>query len=349
MRIASVASALPEHYYDQRAVQRHLERVWAARPEIVRRLPALFGNCGVEGRHLALPIERYEELATFGQFNDEWIRCALELGERAVRLALERAGLLPRDVDAIFFSTVTGLAAPSIDARLANRVGFRSDIKRIPMFGLGCVAGAAAVSRAADFVRGHRTGVALVLTIELCSLTWQRDDLSLANVISAGLFGDGATCAVVVGADRVANGPRIVDTRSVFYPDTEDVMGWRISERGFQIVLSPAVPSVARERLGPDVDRFLADHGLTRADIGSWVCHPGGPKVLAASRDSLGLTDVDLALSWESLRDAGNLSSASVLLIFERTLETRRPTPGTRGVMLAMGPGFCSEFLLLEW
>ncbi len=349
MRIAAVASALPEHYYDQRTIQGLLERIWSDRPEVLRRLPSLYANCGVEGRHFALPLARYEELSTFGQFNDEWIRCALELGEKAVRTALDRAGLQPSDVDAIFFSTVTGLAAPSLDARLANRIAFRPDIKRVPMFGLGCVAGAAAVSRAADYVRGHREGVALVLTVELCSLNWQRGDTSLAHIISTGLFGDGATCAVVVGDRRTANGPRIVDTRSVFYPDTEDVMGWRISEHGFHIVLSPSVPTVARERLGPDVHRFLADHGLTSASIGSWVCHPGGPKVLAAARDSLGLADADLEVSWESLRNAGNLSSASVLLILERTWQQKRPAAGTHGVMLAMGPGFCSELLLLDW
>jgi len=349
MRIASVASALPEHYYDQGTVQKLLESIWADSPEILRRLPSLFANCGVEGRHFALPLERYAQLSTFGQFNDEWIRCALELGEKAIGLALERAKLRPEDVDAIYFSTVTGLAAPSLDARLANRLPFRSDIKRVPMFGLGCVAGAAAVSRAADFVRGKRDGVVLVLTVELCSLTWQREDLSLAHVISTGLFGDGATCAVVVGDQRAADGPRIVDTRSVFYPDTEDVMGWRISEHGFHLILSPSVPSIARERLGPDVHEFLADHGLKSTDIASWVCHPGGPKVLSAARDSLGVTDDDLALSWESLRNAGNMSSASVLLILERTWQRRRPAPGTRGVMLAMGPGFCSELLLLEW
>jgi alkylresorcinol/alkylpyrone synthase len=349
MRIASAASAFPAHYHDQDAIRRRIERMWADAPDVLRRLPTLFANCGVEGRHFALPLERYEELTTFGQFNDEWIRCATELGERAVRLALERAKLRPEDVDAIFFSTVTGLSAPSLDARLANRIPFRSDVRRVPMFGLGCVAGAAAVARAADFVRARPDGVALVLTVELCSLNWQRDDRSLANVLSSGLFGDGAGSAVVVGAGRAADGPAIVDTRSVFYPDTEDVMGWRISEHGFHIVLSPAVPAIARERLGVDAERFLADHGLTRRDVGSWVCHPGGPKVLAAARDALGVTDEDLALSWDSLRRAGNLSSASVLLILERTLLERRPAADTLGLMLAMGPGFCSELLLLRW
>lgn len=349
MQIASVASALPEHVHDRHDVQRLLERIWSDRPDVLRRVASLHANCGVERRHFALPLEDYARLGTFGEFNDAWIRCALDLGECAVRAALERANLRPSDVDAIFFSTVTGLAAPSIDARLMNRLPFRTDLRRVPIFGLGCVAGAAAVSRAADFVRGRRDGVALVLTVELCSLNWQRDDHSVAHVLSTGLFGDGAACAVVVGDERAADGPRIVDTRSVFYPDSEDLMGWRVDERGFRLVLSPDVPSVARERIGPDVRAFLADHGLAIDDVASWVCHPGGPKVLAAARDSLGIADDDLAISWRSLRDAGNLSSASVLLVLERTWWERRPAPGARGVMLAMGPGFCSELLLLAW
>jgi alkylresorcinol/alkylpyrone synthase len=348
MKIVSAASALPRFYYDQATVKARLKRIWAEHDDVVRRLDVLYERCGVEGRHFALPIDRYEELANFGEFNDEWIRCALELGGEAVTKALARAGLAPRDVDLILFSTVTGLAAPSIDARLCNQLGFRPDVKRIPIFGLGCVAGAAALARAADFVRGAPKSVALVLTIELCSLTWQRGDVGIAHVISAGLFGDGATCAVVVGRDHPARGLRVVDTRSVFYRDTEDVMGWRIDQHGFNIVLSPAVPTVAKERLGPDCAAFLADHGLAPADIAFWVCHPGGPKVLAAARDSLGLSDAAVELSWESLRNAGNLSSASVLLILERTLERRPPRPGDKGVLLAMGPGFCSELLLLE-
>lgn len=348
MTIAAVASAFPRPYFEQSAVRAVLERAWSAQPEITRRLPKLLENCGVEGRHFALPLERYFELERFGQFNDEWIRVALELGEQAITTALARAGLEPRDVDLILFSTVTGLAAPSLDARLANRLPFRSDVKRLPLFGLGCVAGAAALARAHDFVKAEPRGVALVLTIELCSLTFQREDLSLAHVISTGLFGDGASCAVVVGEQRPARGPRIRATRSVFYPDTEDVMGWEISERGFKLVLSASVPSIARERLGPDVAAFLAEHGLQLADIDFWVCHPGGPKVLEGAQASLGLERDALELSWDSLRKVGNLSSASVLYILERTLAERPPKPGSKGVLLAMGPGFCSEIVLLE-
>ncbi|MEZ5962939.1 MAG: 3-oxoacyl-[acyl-carrier-protein] synthase III C-terminal domain-containing protein [Planctomycetota bacterium] len=348
MIIAAAGRALPEHYYDQATLSAYLAQVWADRPSVVARLRNLHESVQVEGRHLALPLEAYAELTTFGRCNDAWIRAAVELGEQAVDRALRGAGLQPKDVDAIFFSTVTGLASPSIEARLANRMGFRPDVKRIPMFGLGCVAGAAAVSRAADYVRAYPEHVAVVLTVELCSLTLQRDDCSVANLISTGLFGDGAAAAVVCGQARRATGPEILATRSVFYPDTEEVMGWNISERGFEIVLSPAVPSVARERLGGDVDAFLRAHGLGRRDIRRWVCHPGGPKVLQALQDALGLRREDLATSWQNLAERGNLSSASVLLILADNLEAPPPT-GSHGLMLAMGPGFCSELLLLRW
>lgn len=348
MRIASVGEGLPPHVYAQSEITQRLAELWRGDSSVVARLDSLHQNVRVEQRHLALPLDRYGELGGFGQINDAWIAAALELGEAAVSQALARAGLKPTDVDAIFFSTVTGLASPSIDARLANRLGFRTDLKRVPMFGLGCVAGAAAVSRAADYVRAFPDHVALVLTIELCSLTLQLGDRSVANLISTGLFGDGATAAVVVGDQRNAAGPEILATRSVFYPDTEDLMGWEISERGFRIVLSAQVPAVAREQLPADVDAFLADRGLTRSDIGAWICHPGGPKVLQGLQDGLELPTEALAASWDTLARYGNLSSASVLLVLQSVLASQ-PAPGTHGLMLAMGPGFCSELLLLQW
>jgi len=348
MIIAAAGRALPKHYYDQATLSRYLQGLWADRPSVAARVRSLHDSVQVRGRHLALPLEAYADLTTFGRCNDAWIAAALDLGQEAVADALGRAGLEPRDVDAFFFSTVTGLASPSIDARLVNKMGMRPDLKRVPMFGLGCVAGAAAVARAADYVRAFRDHVAVVLTVELCSLTLQRDDCSVANLVSTGLFGDGAAAAVVTGSDRGATGPRILATRSVFYPDTEDVMGWNISERGFEIVLSPAVPTVARERLGHDVDDFLRSQGLSRRDVACWVCHPGGPKVLQAMQDALELPAEALAASWRNLQQRGNLSSASVLLILADTLDAP-PPPGSHGVMLAMGPGFCSELLLLRW
>jgi len=372
MQIASVGSAFPPHYYDQHALLEALKGYWAERHHNLERLERLHENVLVGGRHLALPIDAYDRLDGFGDANDAWIRVAQEVGEAAVTDALERAGLAPADVDALIFVTVTGVATPSIDARLVNRLGLSPRVKRVPIFGLGCVAGAAGIARAADYVRAFPGEVAVLLSVELCSLTLQRQDLSIPNLIASGLFGDGAAAVVVAGAERAAElearvgdgggtggsngggdgnrlGPRILATRSVFYPDSEEVMGWDVSERGFGIVLSADVPEVAREHLGPDVDLFLADHDLSRGDVASWVCHPGGPKVLEAIQQALDLPDDALAVTWRSLREVGNLSSTSVLLVLQETMAHHRPPPGSLGIILAMGPGFCSELVLVEW
>ncbi len=349
MKIAAVGSALPPNYYDQETLLDTLRRRWSDHYFNLDRLERLHKNVLVGGRHLALPIEDYEGLTTWGKANDAWIRVAQEVGEAAVLDALKRAGLTTADVDALIFVTVTGVATPSIDARLMNRLGLPPRVKRMPIFGLGCVAGAAGIARAADYVRGYPDHVAVLLSVELCSLTLQPEDLSIPNLIASGLFGDGAAAVVVTGENRPADGPRVVATRSVFYPDSEQVMGWDISETGFKIVLSSEVPVVAREKLRPDVDAFLADQGLTRDDISSWVCHPGGPKVLEAMQESLELPPGALDVTWRSLREVGNLSSTSVLLVLAETLEHHRPAPGSYGMLIAMGPGFCSELVLLRW
>jgi alkylresorcinol/alkylpyrone synthase len=223
------------------------------------------------------------------------------------------------------------------------------DIKRIPIFGLGCVAGAAGIARAADYVRAYPTDVAAVISVELCSLTWQREDLSVANLISSGLFGDGAAAVVVAGNEVKGSGPQVVATRSSFYPDTEEMMGWKISEKGFNIVLSPEVPDLVQQRLAKDVDEFLADNGLTRANIKSWIMHTGGPKILEATESALGLTNGELKPSWECLKKVGNLSSASVLVVLEEHIAKYKPEPGQYSLLAAMGPGFCAELVLLKW
>jgi alkylresorcinol/alkylpyrone synthase len=186
--------------------------------------------------------------------------------------------------------------------------------------------------------------------VELCSLTWREDDLSVANLISSGLFGDGAAAVIVGGKDLVDHGPTVLATRSVFYPETEDVMGWDISEKGFKIVLSRSVPEMVQLHLREDVEQFLSDCGLRRSDIGSWIMHTGGPKVLEATEEALELPAGSLSASWESLREAGNLSSASVLLVLEKFMSPgRRPKTGSFSVLAAMGPGFCAELVLLQW
>ncbi len=349
MKIASVGEAFPPHYYPQERLLDEFKRLWSQRFFNQDRLEALHRNVQVGGRHLALPLEEYTKLESWGQSNDAWIRVAQDVGERAIRKALEQAGLEPTEVDCLIFVSVTGVATPSIDARLVNRLGLSSRVKRLPVFGLGCVAGAAGIARAADYVKAYPDEVAVLLSVELCSLTLQRKDLSIPNLVSSGLFGDGAAAVVMVGSERPATGPRVVSTRSVFYPDTERVMGWDISEEGFRVVLSAEVPEMARRNLRQDVDGFLGDQGLTRDDIGSWVAHPGGPKVLSALEEALELGPEALRLTRESLDRVGNLSSTSVLLVLQQTMKSQRPAPGTLGMLLAMGPGFCSELVLLEW
>src|SRR5262245_40616044 len=231
-------------------------------------------------------MEAYPGLASFSEANDAWIRVGTDVGAAAIEDALRQAGLGVRDVDALWCTSITGLAAPSLDARLINRLGFRADIKRVPIFGLGCVAGAAGVARAADYLRGHPEHVALLLAVELCSLTLQRDDLTVSNLIATGLFGDGAAAAVLVGAARAERGPAVVATRSTFYPDTEGVMGWQIGETGFRVVLGAEVPDMVRKHLRADVEALLAEHRLAYDDIAVWVAHPGGPKVLEAMEET---------------------------------------------------------------
>lgn len=349
MRIAAVRRAFPPHYYDQSDLIAAFRRAWARRHYNLDRLEQLHRNVLVGGRHLALPLEEYDRLETWGQANDAWIRVGEEVGAQAIREALSAAGLEVGDVDAIVFVSVTGISTPSLDARLVNRLGLPAHVRRVPIFGLGCVAGAAGVARAADLLRGRPGEAAVLLSVELCSLTLQREDLSVPNLIATGLFGDGAAAAVIVGDERPACGPRIVATRSVFYPGSEHVMGWSISESGFRIVLSPDVPAVVMARLPGDVDAFLAAQGLTRGDISFWVSHPGGPKVLEAMQRALELDDPALEASWRSLREAGNLSSASILLVLEDVMRGGAPSPGAYGLMIAMGPGFCSELVLLRW
>ena len=228
MRIAAVGKALPPHYYDQDTLLAALRQRWSDRYFNPERLERLHQNVLVGGRHLALPIPEYDALTSWGKANDAWIRVAQEVGGEAVLDALRRAGLSTADVDALIFVTVTGVATPSIDARLMNRLGLPPRVKRMPIFGLGCVAGAAGIARAADYVRGFPDHVAVLLSVELCSLTLQPEDLSSPNLIASGLFGDGAAAVVVTGDARPADGPEILATRSVFYPDSERVMGWDI-------------------------------------------------------------------------------------------------------------------------
>ena len=361
MRILAVQGALTEHRYAQREITSAFTDVILDREVNRGVVERVHRNAGVEYRHLALPLHRYGSLADFGEANDAFIRAGVELGARAVTDALKSVSLTPEDVDVIISATVTGLAVPSLDARVAATIGMRQDVRRVPLVGLGCVAGAAGVARLHDYLVGHPDDVAVLMSVELCSLTVQSGDISMPNLIASGLFGDGAAAVVAVGARRAEEQagsesvsphavvqPEVLGSRSRLYPDSERAMGWDVGATGLKIVLDAEVPRLVETYVGGDVRDFLAEHGLSVEDVEWWVAHPGGPKVLEALQTALAVDRSALQVTWDSLARIGNLSSASVLHVLADTLRGRPPRPGSYGVMLAIGPGFCSELVLLR-
>lgn len=352
--VAALETVFPPHRYPQAeitaAIMSRTPVQSATRTLIAQKVQA---NAGVATRHLSLPLEELLELIErddFTETNRVWLDTALELGERAMTGALRAAGVQPQEVDAVFSTTVTGLAVPSLEARLANRVGLRQDVKRIPLFGNGCAGGAVGLARLHDYLRAHPGHVAVLLAVELCSLVYRQSDTSMANIVGGGLFGDGAAAVVAVGthwADKPA-GPELADTHSWLLPDTEEALGWGIGSYGFKILLAPEVPALTEEHLPKAVHDFLGRHGLTPAQIGSWIVHGGGPKVLTAVERALALPPQTLELTRQSLAARGNLSSVSVLDVLHRALKTP-PPPGTPGLVAAMGPGFAIEQVLLRW
>ncbi len=262
MRIAATATAYPPHYFTQQEVVQGLLTYWDKGMENSAVIERLHSRTGVDGRYFCRPLVEYYGLDTWGKTNDVWIEVATALGEEAIDSVLKQTGVDRSQVGALFFVSVTGVSSPSVDARLVNRMGLNPQIKRNPIFGLGCVAGAAGLVRASDYVRAYPDQFAILLSIELCSLTWQRDDVSVANLIGSGLFGDGAAAVLVAGAETKLPGPKVVANHAVFYPDTERVMGWDISERGFSLVLSPDVPKVVNENLGKNVDCVSGEERL---------------------------------------------------------------------------------------
>lgn len=348
-RIAAVAPVLPDFVYSQTEITQELAPLISSVPARRAVLERMHAASGIGTRHTALPLDRYRDLGTFRASNDIFIEVATELADRALRAALAAARLEPPDVDFIMFTSVTGISAPSVDALLVSRLGLRPDVKRLPSFGLGCVGGAAGLARVNDYLVGHPDEVGVLVSVELCSLTLQRDDETMANFVATGLFGDGAAAVVLVGDDRLEPGVRIVDTRSSFYPDTADVIGWHVGGSGFEIVLTAGVADVIERHFPDEVAAFLADNGLGIGDVSTWIAHPGGPRVLDAFAHSLDVPPSEFALSWASLDRVGNLSSSAVLHVLADTIAAGGGAPGSAGLLFAMGPGVSAEFVLLEW
>lgn len=315
-----------------------------------RRLEAMMAivdNAQVHRRYAIFPIDYTVEPRSLAKTNQEYMEHAVKLGRQAAEECLKRAEVRPDEVDLIITVSCTGFMIPSLDAHLINLMGFRSNVRRMPFTELGCAAGAMALGRAADFLKAHPGGNVLIIAVELPSLTFQRKDISQANLISSILFGDGAAAVLVSGKGE--KGPKILVSETYTFPDSLDAMGFDLRDSGFHILLSKDVPEMIGAKIRGLVDGFLERHGKKLEDIKGWILHPGGARLLGNVEKELGLCKCDTEPSWNVLGQVGNLSSATILFILQEWLEKRPLKSGEYAVAAAFGPGFSAEFLLLQW
>ena len=345
--IAATATAVPQHVISREEVKIYLRRVFQLESARLDAMMCIIDNSQVRRRFCIHPIEYIIEPRPLSQISREYQEHAVQLGRRVASDGLARAGMQPADIDLIITVSCTGVMIPSLDAHLINDLGFRQNVRRLPITELGCAAGAASLARAADFLRAYPDRNALIVAVELPSLTFQRGNVTQANLISTVLFGDGAAAAVVTG--RPVPGPRILDSESYLFAHSLDAMGFDLKETGFHIVLSKDVPQLIREKIKGVMDGFLARHSLTRGDISAFILHPGGQKLLLYMEEELGLCRCDSQFSWDVLSEYGNLSSASVLFVLDEWLCKGKIQAGSYGLLAAFGPGFSAEMSLLQW
>jgi alkylresorcinol/alkylpyrone synthase len=356
-RLVALATSTPPHTIRQSDARGLAAKLFSSSAEVDPRLLQVFENAQIETRHLCVPLEWFASSHTFQEKNDLYLEHALSLAADVVRRVLARAGLGPRDVDCVVFVSSTGLATPSVDARLANVLGFRPDVRRTPVWGLGCAGGAAGLSRARDFALADPSARVLLVALELCSLAFQHADLSKRNLVASSLFADGAAAALVLGSEVGEVGEAgdaghrpldLLDSRSTLWPDTLEVMGWTVDGDGLHVVFSSDIPTIVREKLRPSLLEFLDHCGLRLDSLAHLVTHPGGVKVLNAYAEALGLPPAAFRHARDVLREFGNMSSPSCLFVLERFLDAGEIGQGESAVVAALGPGFCSEFVLLR-
>ena len=356
-KILSVSTFEPSHKIKQEQTVELTRALFSEKFDNIERLLKVFANGDIDTRNICMPLEWFTKDHDFEERNNLYIKHAVDYGVQAVERCLQGDGMLtepihPSMVDAIFFISSSGISTPSIEARIMNLLPFRDDTKRIPIWGLGCAGGAVGISRASDYCLAYPNANVLVLSVELCSLTFQKDDYSKSNLVGASLFSDGVACALVAGDQSIIRVdkpmPKIIATTSKLMPNSEDVMGWDVKKNGLHVVFSKNIPSIITKWLGPFVHEFLGNNVLTTNDIAHFVAHPGGKKVLEAYELALGFDQNKTHISRGILRENGNMSSPTILYVLQRFMDNN-PTAGEYGLMAALGPGFCGELLLLKW
>ena len=343
-------TSFPQNNYNQNEIKKLLKTLWSGEKEL-ELIEQFFASTGVKTRSLALPLEEYQNLGHFGNRNNLWKKEAVTLQKKNIKDIIKKIKIPAEDIKLIASVNSTGLCVPSMEALLMNEIPFGQNTKRLPIFGLGCLGGVAGINRVHDYLEGHKNEAALVLVTELCSLTYQLKDSSIANLVGAALFGDGAGAVLMVGEDHPLKEDallEIITTKSFFYPDTEHYMGWKMVETGFEINLSSDIPNLVRSQVGLNIKDFMKENGIDKNDVKFYLGHPGGPKVLDAVTEALNGKKEDLALSWESLENHGNMSSVSVINVLELFQQKNKFKKGDVGIMFAMGPAFSLELSLVK-
>ncbi|KIL52865.1 type III polyketide synthase [Jeotgalibacillus campisalis] len=357
-RILSVSSFQPPYKVEQEKTANLTKRLFQEDFKEIERLLNVFQNGDIKTRHLCVPLDWFEKPHSFEERNQLYIELATQYGVEAIQACLKNKFFLEEeissmDIDAILFVSSSGISTPSVDARIMNKLSFSENMKRIPIWGLGCAGGASGLSRAYDYCLAHPSAKVLLLCVELCSLTFQHGDRSKSNLIGASLFADGVACALVSGDDVNITTkkpvPSIEATASKWMPDSEDVMGWEVKNNGLHVVFSKDIPAIITSWLGPFVRDFLEQRGMTPEQIDYFVAHPGGKKVLKAYEKTLQYSEEKTRISREVLRNNGNMSSPTVLYVLERFMEQGECDAGDTGLLTALGPGFSGELLLLKW
>ncbi len=346
-RILSTATTRPPHRLLQEEAREFARSHFADAHADIERLLPVFDNAGIQTRFLCQPLDWYTEPQSFAEKNRLAVTWAEQLAEECAQQCLASTGFTAADISHVIFVCSTGLATPSLDARLMQRMGVAPHARRTPLFGLGCAGGAAGLSHASRSALAEPESLVLLVAVETTSLTFLSEDHGKSNLIATALFGDGAAAALIAGDARSESGPEILATRSTLFEDSLAVMGWNFLEHGLQVVFSRAIPGLVKRHSRADIESFLADRRLDIADIDCWIMHPGGVRVLEAYERALGIDPACFAVTREVLRDSGNMSSATVLHVLDRFLGQDMLGAGQCGLLSALGPGFSSEHVLL--